>query len=213
MSPERAEPAGILNVNKPAGITSHAVVARVRHMTGQRKAGHAGTLDPMATGVLLLCLGQATRVAEYLMAGRKKYRAVVRLGLATDTYDAEGVVTQAVENFHITQDQVPRGDLLDVPVPPHPDIGHGQFLQRRHGLLGAVFLGETEHGVQHHDDHNHHGVGGLAQNQRNHRRDDQDHHHDPGELLEQNGPRALDATLNQLVRPVFCQPAPGFLRG
>jgi tRNA pseudouridine55 synthase len=61
-------------------------------MAGQRKVGHAGTLDPMATGVLLLCLGQATRVAEYLMVGRKHYRATVVLGSTTDTYDAEGTV-------------------------------------------------------------------------------------------------------------------------
>jgi len=97
---------GILNVNKPADLTSHDVVLRVRRLTGQRKVGHAGTLDPMATGVLLLCLGQATRVAEYLMAGRKRYRAVVRLGVSTDTYDADGTVTQSVESFHLSQDQI-----------------------------------------------------------------------------------------------------------
>ena len=83
---------GILNVDKPAGLTSHDVVARVRRATGQRRVGHAGTLDPMATGVLLLCLGQATRVAEYLMQGDKVYRARIRLGITTDTYDAEGQV-------------------------------------------------------------------------------------------------------------------------
>jgi tRNA pseudouridine55 synthase len=97
---------GILNVNKPADMTSHDVVLRVRRLTGQRKVGHAGTLDPMATGVLLLCLGQATRVAEYLMAGRKRYRAIVRLGVSTDTYDAGGTVTQSVESFHLPQDQL-----------------------------------------------------------------------------------------------------------
>ena len=58
---------GILNINKPRGITSHDVVARVRRITGQRRVGHAGTLDPLATGVLILCLGQATRVIEYLI--------------------------------------------------------------------------------------------------------------------------------------------------
>jgi tRNA pseudouridine55 synthase len=84
--------AGILNVDKPPGITSHDVVDAVRRMAGQRKVGHAGTLDPMATGVLLLCLGSATRVAEYLMAGRKQYRATVVLGTTTDTYDADGEI-------------------------------------------------------------------------------------------------------------------------
>jgi tRNA pseudouridine55 synthase len=68
------------------------VVARVRRLTGQRRAGHAGTLDPFATGVLLVCLGQATRVSEYLMEARKLYRAYVRFGAATDTYDATGTV-------------------------------------------------------------------------------------------------------------------------
>lgn len=81
---------GLLNINKPAGITSHDVVARIRKLAGQRKVGHAGTLDPLATGVLLVCLGQATRLIEYLVAGRKQYRATVQFGTATDTDDAEG---------------------------------------------------------------------------------------------------------------------------
>jgi len=83
---------GILNLDKPRGPTSHDVVARVRKLTGVRRVGHAGTLDPLATGVLLVCIGRATRVSEYLMAGRKVYRARVRLGVTTDTYDAEGRV-------------------------------------------------------------------------------------------------------------------------
>lgn len=95
IAPQRVVPlSGILNVDKPSGMTSHDVVDAVRRIAGQRKVGHAGTLDPMATGVLLLCLGKATRVAEYLMAGRKRYRATVALGMATDTYDAEGKITQ-----------------------------------------------------------------------------------------------------------------------
>ncbi len=85
-------PDGILNLDKPCGPTSHSVVARVRALTGIRRVGHAGTLDPLATGVLLVCIGRATRVTEYLMAGRKVYRARVRLGIITDTYDAEGRV-------------------------------------------------------------------------------------------------------------------------
>ena len=92
---------GILNLNKPAGMTSHDVVARVRRLTDQRKVGHTGTLDPMATGVLLLCLGRATRVAEYLVAGSKRYRATVRLGIATDTYDAAGRVTAYDSSFDV----------------------------------------------------------------------------------------------------------------
>lgn len=85
-------PDGILNLNKPQGPTSHDVVNRVRALTGVRRVGHAGTLDPLATGVLLVCIGRATRVTEYLMAGRKVYRARVLMGVTTDTYDAEGQV-------------------------------------------------------------------------------------------------------------------------
>jgi len=87
---------GIVNLDKPRGPTSHDVVDQVRSLTGMRRVGHAGTLDPLATGVLLVCLGRATRVVEYLMAGRKTYRARARLGITTDTYDAEGrVVAEA----------------------------------------------------------------------------------------------------------------------
>jgi len=85
---------GILNLNKPQGLTSHDVVSRVRTVAGQRRVGHAGTLDPMATGVLILCLGRATRLAEYLVASSKVYRARIRLGITTDTYDAEGKVVE-----------------------------------------------------------------------------------------------------------------------
>ncbi|UCC65703.1 MAG: tRNA pseudouridine(55) synthase TruB [Anaerolineae bacterium] len=86
--------AGILNVNKPAGVTSHDVVAAIRRAARVRRVGHAGTLDPLATGVLLVCLDQATRVSRYLVASDKVYRAHVRLGQMTDTDDAEGQVTR-----------------------------------------------------------------------------------------------------------------------
>ena len=89
----RGDISGILNLDKPAGWTSHDVVARVRRLTGQRRVGHAGALDPFATGVLLICLGQATRVSEYLMEAPKLYRARIRFGTATDTYDLTGAVT------------------------------------------------------------------------------------------------------------------------
>jgi len=86
-------PRGILNVDKPEGITSFQVVARVRKLSAVKKVGHAGTLDPLATGVLLVCLSQATRVSEYLMELPKTYRGSVRLGVATDTFDATGATT------------------------------------------------------------------------------------------------------------------------
>lgn len=86
---------GLLVVDKPVGWTSHDVVARTRRLTGERRVGHAGTLDPLASGVLPLGLGQGTRVLEYLSGAGKAYRAVVRLGVSTDTYDAEGTVTSS----------------------------------------------------------------------------------------------------------------------
>jgi tRNA pseudouridine55 synthase len=84
---------GLVVVDKPAGLTSHAVVARVRRTLGTRKVGHAGTLDPMATGVLVLGVERATRLLGHLMLTEKTYSATVRLGRATTTDDAEGEVT------------------------------------------------------------------------------------------------------------------------
>lgn len=84
---------GILNINKPQGMTSYQVVSAVRRLTGAR-AGHAGTLDPMATGVLLVCIGRATRVVEYLVDSVKGYRAGITLGVTTDTEDAEGKILE-----------------------------------------------------------------------------------------------------------------------
>lgn len=84
---------GILNINKPPGKTSAEVVAWVKRLSAERRVGHAGTLDPQASGVLPVCLGQGTRVIEFLASAAKTYRAQVELGVATDTYDSEGKVT------------------------------------------------------------------------------------------------------------------------
>ncbi len=97
---------GIVNVDKPSGMTSHDVVDAVRRMAGQRKVGHAGTLDPLASGVLIVCLGQATRVAEYLMAGRKSYRATILLGQTTTTYDVEGEVVTSGGRTDFSQAEI-----------------------------------------------------------------------------------------------------------
>ncbi len=88
---------GLLIIDKPSGLTSHDVVQRVRRATKIRQVGHAGTLDPMATGVLVVCLGQATRVSEYLLDHDKVYRATIRLGVETSTYDADGEVVSTHE--------------------------------------------------------------------------------------------------------------------
>lgn len=85
---------GILNINKPAGMTSHDVVRDLRRLLGIKKIGHTGTLDPMATGVLPICLGKATRITEYTDLDFKKYRCTLRLGLVTDTQDIWGTVLE-----------------------------------------------------------------------------------------------------------------------
>ncbi|MBI3972228.1 MAG: tRNA pseudouridine(55) synthase TruB [Chloroflexi bacterium] len=91
----------IFNVYKPKGPTSHDVVARLRHASGVRRLGHAGTLDPLAEGVLVVAVGQATRLVEYLAAYDKAYRAQVTLGAETDTYDAEGTVVAERSIAHL----------------------------------------------------------------------------------------------------------------
>lgn len=90
MNNEALEPSGVLIINKPAGMTSHDVVGKVRRLYGLRRVGHTGTLDPMATGVLVVLVGRAAKAAEYLMSDRKSYTATLRLGLVTDSGDTTG---------------------------------------------------------------------------------------------------------------------------
>jgi tRNA pseudouridine55 synthase len=114
-------PFGFLNINKPLHLTSHDVIAKIRRGLGIKKAGHAGTLDPLATGVLVVCVGQATRLSEYVMHTTKRYHARIRLGVTTDTYDAEGQVIQERDASHITREAVEAalmgflGDIEQVP--------------------------------------------------------------------------------------------------
>jgi len=96
----------IININKPSGITSFQAVTKVKRIFGVRKAGHTGTLDPMATGVLLVCLGEATKVSRFLLDMDKKYRARVKLGERTDTCDAEGRVVERKDASSVTEDQL-----------------------------------------------------------------------------------------------------------
>ena len=97
---------GILNINKPWGKTSFSIVAMVKRLSGERRVGHAGTLDPAATGVLPVCLGQGTRVIEFLVDATKTYLAQIELGVATDTHDATGRVTQQRNPAGISQEQL-----------------------------------------------------------------------------------------------------------
>lgn len=88
----KPELSGILNINKPRGLTSHDIVDRVRKISGVRKVGHAGTLDPIATGVLVICLGKATKLVRFIIESPKTYRTTLRLGISTNTHDAEGEI-------------------------------------------------------------------------------------------------------------------------
>ena len=112
---------GVLIVDKPAGPTSHDVVDRVRRAFGERRVGHTGTLDPFATGVLPVCVGKATRLARFLAAGEKIYRATVRLGFATDTDDLTGAPLGPAVAVSVEPDAVRQallaltGEILQVP--------------------------------------------------------------------------------------------------
>ncbi len=112
---------GVLNIDKPAGMTSHDVVARVRRVAHLKRVGHAGTLDPDATGVLLVCLGAATRLSDFLADEGKQYRATLALGVTTTTEDASGEVLTRTDASHITASDLaavlPRflGDVSQIP--------------------------------------------------------------------------------------------------
>src|SRR5579863_10269197 len=98
----------VLILDKPSGFTSHDVVARVRRILGQKAVGHLGTLDPVATGVLPLVLGNMTRLAQFYLASEKAYEGVIRFGFATDTYDAEGEVVGEKQDPALTLEHVRR---------------------------------------------------------------------------------------------------------
>lgn len=112
---------GILPVWKPQGFTSHDVVAKVRRMTGNKRIGHTGTLDPQVTGVLPLCIGRATRLVEYIQELPKEYEARMKIGLATDTEDMTGTVISEVDRVELTREAVERaiqsflGEIEQVP--------------------------------------------------------------------------------------------------
>ncbi len=112
---------GIINVIKPPGMTSHQVVGFVRRQLKQRRVGHVGTLDPGASGVLVVCVGKATRLSSYLMAGRKTYVAELTLGVATSTQDASGRTEAICTDFSVSPEKLADafsqflGDIAQVP--------------------------------------------------------------------------------------------------
>jgi tRNA pseudouridine55 synthase len=114
---------GVLVVDKPIGLTSHDVVQIIRRGTGIRRAGHTGTLDPRASGVLVVLIGPAVRLSEYVSASDKRYQATIQLGRSTDTYDSEGTVTSATPVENISEEQFDEilqgyvGEIEQVPPP------------------------------------------------------------------------------------------------
>jgi tRNA pseudouridine55 synthase len=114
---------GVLVVDKPIGLTSHDVVQVVRKGTNIRRAGHTGTLDPRASGVLVVLIGPAVRLSEYVSASDKRYQAIMRLGTTTDTYDSDGRVLTTVPVDDITEEQFETalsgfiGEIEQVPPP------------------------------------------------------------------------------------------------
>ena len=114
---------GVLIIDKSPGLTSHDVVHRVRRILGERSVGHLGTLDPMATGVLPLVIGNFTRLAQFYLSSEKTYEGAIRFGFSTDTYDAEGEPTRAPTNQGLSREEVEdaagkfRGVILQTPPP------------------------------------------------------------------------------------------------
>jgi tRNA pseudouridine55 synthase len=114
---------GVLVVDKPVGMTSHDVVQAIRNGTGIRRAGHTGTLDPRASGVLVILVGPAVRLSEFVSASDKRYQAIIRLGGSTDTFDADGRFIRSNEPVNVTEEQFEKtlkqfeGEIEQTPPP------------------------------------------------------------------------------------------------
>jgi tRNA pseudouridine55 synthase len=120
---------GILNIHKPTGKTSYDMVAMVKRLSGERRVGHAGTLDPAASGVLPICLGRGTRVIEFLAEASKTYHARIELGVETDTYDASGRIVQRKDGSAIGLKEIevallPFRGLIEQTPPRYSAIKH-----------------------------------------------------------------------------------------
>lgn len=130
------ELSGVLNINKPGGMTSHDVVDAVRRLLKMRRIGHTGTLDPRATGVLPLCVGRATRIAQFLTRADKEYLITMRLGITTDTLDADGKVLSQMDHIAVDPEEVRDvlqrfvGEIQQIPPLFSAKKHHGERLYR-----------------------------------------------------------------------------------
>jgi tRNA pseudouridine55 synthase len=121
---------GILNINKPWGRTSFSIVSLVKRLSGEKRVGHAGTLDPAATGVLAVCLGQGTRIVEYLVEAPKSYRAEIELGVATDSHDATGTIVSRGDPSNVSRERLLEAldsfrGLIEQTPPMYSAVKHG----------------------------------------------------------------------------------------
>lgn len=134
---------GVLNINKPPGPTSFKIVSLIRRRSGERKVGHAGTLDPLAGGILPICLGQATKIVPFIMGFPKTYKAVIELGISTDTYDAGGRIIAQKDPSYVTREMVEealgkfKGEIWQRP-PPYSAVkveGRPLYSLARKGIM------------------------------------------------------------------------------
>ena len=136
---------GVLVIDKPEGVSSARVVARVKKAAGARKAGHAGTLDPFATGVLVCCLNRATRLARFFLGGDKRYRALMQLGVETDTQDATGRIVAENRAAVFSPDEVRAAvDAFRGPIRQRPPV----FSALKHGGVPLYKLARQGRPVQ-----------------------------------------------------------------
>ena len=139
---------GVLVIDKPKGPTSAKVLAQVKHGLGQKKIGHAGTLDPMATGVLVALLGEATKIAGFVTEARKEYSGCLRLGMTTDTFDAEGRVTGEAPWEHLAPEDILAEvsswkDMTTQEIPPYSAVkvnGQPLYKMARAGREAPVIV-------------------------------------------------------------------------
>jgi len=156
---------GILLVDKPPGVTSHDVVAKIRHHFRLKKVGHGGTLDPLATGLLILLTGRGTRLSDQIMGSDKTYEGIMQLGVSTDSQDADGAVLEEKPAEHITEEQVREqmtkriGDLMQTPpmvsavkkngVPLYKLARKGETIERESRLIHVYqFQMREKHGTE-----------------------------------------------------------------